>query len=269
MKSKITKKGYVENGMEDEETHTYPDVHNMLKTCKIQDFKQEYENLLFDNFSELYQTMKENGHIPEELYDRIGFPPNTNYNGDEIEKPDGISQEMRHRGKILSHDLQRKLRQIKEEAAIAGLKTKIKTDLVVCHDIFTRNDEAMKKIFLTGEESPLEELQIKYFKPPSVKQLRAFIHIRIFNTGTIPNGQGSKIPKNKGNVAEAESGVKNLIRIAYNCRLLQIKLVCPATNDDGEVILEEDDNDGSAIEEDDDGSAIEIGEEADEENNSP
>ena len=73
------------------------------------------------------------------------------------------------------------------------------------NDLFKQNDEAMKKIFPTGEESPLEDIQIKDFKPPSVNQLRAFIHIRLFGTGTIPNGQCSKVLKNKGNVAEVES----------------------------------------------------------------
>ena len=69
MQPKTTKKGFVENGMEDDKTHTYPDIHKMLKTCKLQDFKQEYENLLFANFSQLYQCMKNDGHIPEEVYD--------------------------------------------------------------------------------------------------------------------------------------------------------------------------------------------------------
>ena len=64
----------------------------MLKTCKLQYFKQDYENLLFDISSELYQTINNNGHIPEEVYERLCFPPDTNYSGDEIEKPDGISQ---------------------------------------------------------------------------------------------------------------------------------------------------------------------------------
>ena len=130
----------------------------------------------------MYQKIKNNSHIHEEVYDRLGFPPDTNYNGDEIEKPNGISQEMRHRAKILSHDLQRNLRQKKEEAAVDGIKTKINTDLVVCHDLFKRNDEAMKKISPTGEESPLEDPQKKDFKPPSVNQLRAFIHICLFDT---------------------------------------------------------------------------------------
>ena len=104
-----------------------------------------------------------------------------------------------------------------------------------------------------------------------MKQLRAFIHIHIFDTGTIPNGQDSKVPKNKGNVAEAESGVKNLIWGAHNCRGLPIKLARPETNDDCEVILE-DDGDGSAIDEDDKEGieeGIEINEDADEYNNPP
>ena len=53
--------------------------------------------------------------------------------------------------KILIHDLQRKLRQKKREVAVSGIKTKINTDLVVCHDLFKLNDESMKKIFPTGE----------------------------------------------------------------------------------------------------------------------
>ena len=56
--------------------------------------------------------MKNMGHIPEELYDRMGFIMDTNYDGDEVSKPDRISQEMRHCAKILSHSLQRSLRRI-------------------------------------------------------------------------------------------------------------------------------------------------------------
>ena len=39
MQPKTTKKGYVENGMEDEEMHTYLDVHKMLKTCMFTRFQ--------------------------------------------------------------------------------------------------------------------------------------------------------------------------------------------------------------------------------------
>ena len=39
MQPKTTKKSFVMNVMMDENTHTYPDVHKMMKTCKLQDYK--------------------------------------------------------------------------------------------------------------------------------------------------------------------------------------------------------------------------------------
>ena len=86
--------------MIDSNTHTFPDLICMLQTCKG-DIKQEVEDTIIKNFSELYQEMNSKGHIEEEVYDRLQFPKDTNYAGDIIPKPDGISQEMRHRAKVL------------------------------------------------------------------------------------------------------------------------------------------------------------------------
>ena len=36
--------------------------------------------------------MKNKGHIPEEVYDRLGFIKDTNYDSVEVEKPDTIFQ---------------------------------------------------------------------------------------------------------------------------------------------------------------------------------
>ena len=132
---------------------------------------------------------------------------------------------MRHRAKILSHEVQQKLRKKKEDDAIAGIKKKGMHKLVVAHDLRKRNDDAMKKIFPT-EVTPLEDLTIQRFKPPTVKQLMAFIHIRLFDTAIIPNGQDSRIPKNKGNIEEVDRGVKNLISMAYEVRSKPISMSC-------------------------------------------
>ena len=78
MAPKTIKRGFIENGMIDSKSHLYPDVTMMLKTCKSE-VKQEYEDLLFDNFSYLYKTMKTKGHIKEEVYDSLGFPKDTDY----------------------------------------------------------------------------------------------------------------------------------------------------------------------------------------------
>ena len=56
----------------------------MMKTCKRQDLKQEYKNLLFDNFSELYQSMKNTGQIKEEVIDKLGFPVDTHSDDKEV-----------------------------------------------------------------------------------------------------------------------------------------------------------------------------------------
>ena len=53
MPPKTTKRGFIENGMIDEKSHLYPDVTMMVKTCKGE-AKQEHKDLLFTNFSELY-----------------------------------------------------------------------------------------------------------------------------------------------------------------------------------------------------------------------
>ena len=113
MSPKTTKRGFIENGMIDEQTHTYPDIVKMLQTCKA-DVKQEAKRIIFTHFYKMYTIMKTDGHIKEELYDRIGLDQDTNYAGDEIDKPDSITQEIRHRAKILSDTLQCQLRQRKE-----------------------------------------------------------------------------------------------------------------------------------------------------------
>ena len=47
MQPKTTKKGFLMDGMLDENVQTYPDIFKMLKPCKLQYFKKEYEALFF------------------------------------------------------------------------------------------------------------------------------------------------------------------------------------------------------------------------------
>jgi len=133
--------------MIDEKIKTYPDVYKMMKTCKLKDFKQECENLLFDIFSELYQTMNSAGHIPEEVYSRLNFPSDTNYDGDEVSKPDGISQEARHRANIVSHSLQCSLRRRNKEEAAYQIMKKKDDEKISSSSHHKTNDKAMKELF--------------------------------------------------------------------------------------------------------------------------
>ena len=49
MATKTTKKGFIVNGMIDENLHTYPDIIRMIQTCKSE-ISQKQEDLIFDNF---------------------------------------------------------------------------------------------------------------------------------------------------------------------------------------------------------------------------
>ena len=109
MAPKTTKKGFIVNGMIDSKTETYPDVTMLLQTWKSE-ILQKHEDLLFNNFSELYQIMRKDGHIKEDVYKRMGFPSDTNYTGKEVDTSNTIHQEGRHRAKILSHKFQKSLR---------------------------------------------------------------------------------------------------------------------------------------------------------------
>ena len=44
----------------------------------------------FTHFSELYAIVKSDGHTPEDVYDRLGFIKDTNYDGEVASKPDQI-----------------------------------------------------------------------------------------------------------------------------------------------------------------------------------
>ena len=245
MSPKTTKKGFIENGMIDSKTHTYPDLTMLLRTCKSE-FTQEHEDLFFKNFSKLYTAMKTDGHIKEELYDAIGFPSDTNYAGETVEKPDNIRQEMRHRAKILSHSLQCSLRASKENEALSVVRKKQDDELILQNGLHKRNDEATNILFPVPSEAGnnYTDLPIQAFKKIHVNELKAFIHVRLFESATIPTGKASSIPKLKGKIEAAIAGVPNLIRVAYDSRALPIILPCPDTDAHGNVILLNDDDDG-------------------------
>lgn len=142
---KTTKRRFIENGMIDKKIHMYPYIVKLLQTCKSE-IKQGAEDLIFTHFSELYTIMKIDGHIKEEVYDHLRFKSDSNYAGDTIDKTDGITQEMRHRAKILGNALQYQLRQQKEDDALAVVETKEMNKPVISHDLYTCNDIETTKL---------------------------------------------------------------------------------------------------------------------------
>lgn len=82
-------------------------------------------------------------------------------------------------------------------------------------------------------EVPYEEIrgaQLADFAKCTVPLLKAFIHVRMFDTLTVPSSAKWSWP-NKEKLADAENGVDCLIKRAFDCRRNDLKLVAidPAT----------------------------------------
>ena len=73
-------------------------------------------------------------------------------------------------------------------------------------------------------------------------ELSAFIHVRYFLTSEVPKNS-STIPKGKGKLEAAVAGENNLILAAFNARNKPIILPRPETDDDGNVVVDEEEVD--------------------------
>ena len=75
--------GGLENGMIDRNTKSYPDFDVMLATCKLDPTDEEYK-LCIDSFPYLFKSYLENGHVEDEVFERLGFPMDKDVDGLEV-----------------------------------------------------------------------------------------------------------------------------------------------------------------------------------------
>ena len=240
MREKNLMKGFIENGMIDKNTLTYPDFKKLLQTCKLSDFKREYEDLIVNNFNELYELTNECGHIPEDVFNRLGFPKDTDYDGDTVERQAAISNEMQQRAKIISHKFQRKLRTQKEVEAREKVHRDIIDELKMKHEIHQANDTCEDKLFKVSQLTAgnFEDIPMSSFahRNVTIPLLTAFVYCRLYTVGKPPRGRNNKIPSTKGKLENAAAGDDNLIRAAFECRGRPKVLSRPEICDDGNPI---------------------------------
>jgi hypothetical protein len=92
----------------------------MLSTCR-KVIPTEARDLCKEHFPTLVAVALENGHVPEEIYDKLGYPMDQDMDGNPAPKYQGISQEHRQRDKCLAHEHRKKLREQRLEAAMAAM----------------------------------------------------------------------------------------------------------------------------------------------------
>ena len=97
--------GFYESGLIDQTKSRYPVLLKVLGTCWSTLPKEVYQRVI-DNFTHLYRIMMEQGRIPEDVFDDLGFPHDKDVYGHEVLRATGISQESYQRSKCLTHEFQ-------------------------------------------------------------------------------------------------------------------------------------------------------------------
>ena len=97
--------GFIYNGQLDPETASVPSFENLVNTYRgdVEETILQNKEALIDNF---FEEMLLSGTIHENTFDHYKVPKDTDSKGNIIERPNEISQENRHRAKILSSETQ-------------------------------------------------------------------------------------------------------------------------------------------------------------------
>ena len=235
--------GFVDVGMLDEKHKLWPDFYAILKTKRRSITKSEMA-MIEKHFSHLFKIMVEKGHIPEDVYDKLGYPEDE-VNGVVYERRDGIEKEWMQRAKIITHQFQQCLRLQRKKKLDDILEKKKEDNLKAVDGLIQGNDDVEKKLIQKIEKHNLtnanninelidkiavENATLEMFSECKAPELKHFVHVRITANRNITKKDLkkfgiSKLP-NKGNLASAQHEVEtnkfgSLIALAYHLRKVE------------------------------------------------
>jgi hypothetical protein len=221
--------GFVSNGMIDANTKELPDFDRLLATCRTEIPLQLYNKIERD-FPLLLKYELEHGDIPDWLYEELGYPMDKDMDGREVRRNATISQENRQRSKCLSHSHQKELRKKKQNEIDAAKARTIAEETNNLSRLIMQNTAAEDKLIAgTGKSrDKISELSKEYFKRPTGPELKAFVHMRKFDTYKLPPG-APKWPKNKGKLVDIDATprVDCFLQQAWEARNNVVKLKHP------------------------------------------
>jgi hypothetical protein len=203
----------------------YPVFNKILATCPQQSTLEEYRTVI-DSFEDFLDIMDEKGHIEEEHYNVCGIRMDKDVNGRNVFRTAGIAQESFQHLKYLTHSHQVKMRQeglqiIKskenQNKETANLKHAELVDAnkkvveIICMKLWKEGN--IREDTEDGEEH-MQLCTMKIVSELTNPQFEAFILACDTNIKS-----KSQVPT-KGNLKEAEDNtVRNIIRVAFECRM--------------------------------------------------
>jgi hypothetical protein len=160
----------------------------------------------------------DHGHVPDEVYETHGLPPDLDMYGDEVRREAGIDLEPHQRSKPPFHEVQIKLRLESQEKYHSKKLVQLKEQNDEILQLLRDNTLCEKAILdqlvpaTDGAALSLADAEMKHFLKPTCPLLKAFIWARKWGGKKDRNWQ---FPK-KGKVDEALNGVRTLLKVAFD-----------------------------------------------------
>ena len=221
--------GFLHNGMLDATSHCYPDFDKILHTVKRKLSSDEL--LLCENsFPKLFHHQLTYGYVKDELLNELGFPHDTDVEGNITHRTAGISQESLQRAKVLSHKYQKSLREDRiaeciekkaliEEERINKCKV-IWNGNIMCQDILSQElGETNLDCFGT--------CTLKMFAKCKMNILKHFVYVRRYKGVVKDKNDGFSFPIKKGTCEITSRGEVNMVKLAYDHRLMPVIMEAP------------------------------------------
>ena len=229
--------GFVDVGLLDSKDKLWPDLNKILRT-KRKNLTAIEKELVWNNFSELFKITMEKGHVPEEVYDRLNFPKDSV--GKRIfERDHPIASEWRQRSKEITHEYQHELRKRREELQNQQFIESMRKEREELENIIMDNKTAEEKLLSSIRSNnalsqtslseydhidvSIENASLLMFSELTVKDLKAFYHVRVSAVKTIDKSIIKKIP-NKGKFEDAFRAMRDnsvedtLVSLAFKVR---------------------------------------------------
>jgi hypothetical protein len=165
------KKGFLAGGVIDLKSESWPDFYAMVNTCKKRNADR---HLCLEEFVMLYHHMEEHGHVPDEVFERHGFPVDSDENGKPVRRPAGISQEHLQKAKSLSHDDQKNLRRERKDETMRKQQNKlVEEKLSILHILEDDRlcEEILLDLIVGPETSGLVQAELGQFNNKRCKSL--------------------------------------------------------------------------------------------------
>ena len=234
--------GFVKVGMLDSLHRLWPDLYSILRT-KRQNISKTEIMMIERDFKFLFGIMQDKGHIPEKVFDDLGYPKDE-VNGNIIERNHGVQQEWMQRAKVITHEYQQELRRerirkMNEEKEAKEKKKRdeinaIHIDADIVHQKLidmihknNRNSAHHPQVYSHIDEVSVSNATLSMFSRLYAPEMRTFIHVRLTREKNITKSALQtlgivKLP-NKEKFEDALRVVEtapheNLIALAYSMR---------------------------------------------------